>query len=812
MAGLPSTPTDDPPESLTRREHEILTYLVNGLSNQEIARKLFLAEKTVRWHNTQIFSKLGVSNRKEAVEKAVTFSLLGVMSAPSAPVPRHNLPLQPTPFVGRQRELEFIASQFNNLGTKLVTILALGGMGKTRLALAAAEHQLQLFRDGVFFVPLSTLSSPDDILMAIADHVGFNFYGSTSPRQQLLDYFRERQMLLVLDNFEHLLDGALLVADMLQVASGLRVLTTSRERLNLRGETVYALQGLDFPDSQSLENIQDYAAVKLFILNAERVHPGFELQVDDLPDLLRICRQTARLPLGIELAAGWLDVLSLAQIAAEIQKGIDILETEMRDVPERHRSIRVTFERTWERLTEDEQTVFRRLSVFRGGFTVAAAEVVADAGVRNLRQLASKALVRVLPDGRHDIHELLRQFGAEKLNASGEQAVTHAKYAAFFADFMQLRRNAVFNHQQLEVLDQIGADFENIRSAWDMLVEQRAFDELPKFLAGLWFFLHVYSRNQESVELFETTVNLLQSLPASDVTALALARLWAHLAWCYHDLGLSENGIVSAEAAIRLFDQHDSPEEQLVAYQGLAVIYRYRWEPENMRQFVEKGYELALKLGNRYWEAHSLIIYSQLAGMTGDTREAILRPLRQARTIYENTQNSWGLMLSYSTEAGNAFGAGDYEQAKHWAAQCQVLAQAFGNAFFRGTSALYLGMVALRQEDYGQAWNALHQALRTFWDAGLAHFVPGPMVNLVQLLLNDDKADLAVEVIALMERYPGYHGIGALFEVGPERFEKLRQELKLRLGLEGFDAAWARGEKRELSAVVAALLSESFTK
>jgi tetratricopeptide (TPR) repeat protein len=370
-----------------------------------------------------------------------------------------------------------------------------------------------------------------------------------------------------------------------------------------------------------------------------------------------------------------------------------------------------------------------------------------------------------------------------------------------------VRRDSIFSHQQVETLGQIGADLENIRTAWNMLVEQHLFDELSKFLNGLWFFFHVHSRNQESVELFETAVNVLRSLPISDMTDLTLARLWAHLVWCYHDLGLSEKGLASAEAALRLFDQQDSPEDRLVAYQGLTVIHKYRWEPENMRQFAEKGYELALKLGDHYWEAHSLMIHSQIAGMTGENREIVLRRLRQATAIYENTQNSWGLVLCYSTRAGIAFGAGDYAQAKHWASQCQVLAKAFGNAFFSGSSALYLGMVALRQEDHDHAWDSLRQALRIFWEAGLVHFAPGPMVNMAQLLLHGDKPELAIDILALTERHPGYHGHGALFAIGPHRFEALRQELQARLGADRFAAAWALGEKRDLSAVVAELLS-----
>ena len=163
-------------------------------------------------------------------------------------MPADYLPTSVTAFVGRQRELDEIAGLLNEPNTRLVTILAPGGMGKTRLALEAMRMQVGHYADGVFFVPLAPLSAASDIVTTIAENIGFRFYGENLPAQQLIDFLRERSLLLVLDNFEHLLDGAPLVVDLIQAAPGIRVLTTSRERLNLRGETVYSLSGLEFPD------------------------------------------------------------------------------------------------------------------------------------------------------------------------------------------------------------------------------------------------------------------------------------------------------------------------------------------------------------------------------------------------------------------------------------------------------------------------------------------------------------------------------------------------------------------------------------
>jgi tetratricopeptide (TPR) repeat protein len=341
-----------------------------------------------------------------------------------------------------------------------------------------------------------------------------------------------------------------------------------------------------------------------------------------------------------------------------------------------------------------------------------------------------------------------------------------------------------------------------------MLVDQQAFDELPKFLNSLRFFFHVRNRWQEGVELFETAANALQSFPRSNASELALARLWARLAWFYSFIGFWEKGKVTAEAAIRLLDRHDSPEDLLVAYRNLALIAMLLKDGETQRRMAEAGYALARKLGSRGHEAYCLIQLNFAAIRLNDDVDVAMRSVRQARAIFEDLGDQWGLMVSYLSEAGIAFQVGDYEQAKQWLLQGLAGAQAFGTTYYIASIVLYLGVVTLHQEDYGQAWDLLSQSLRAFWDAGYTHFAHAPLIRMAQLLLRADKAESAVEILALRDRYPGYHGHGALFEINADGVEKFRRELEARLGSDRFAAAWAHGRGRELSAVVAELLYE----
>jgi predicted ATPase len=235
---------------------------------------------------------------------------------------------------------------------RLITVVGPGGIGKTRLALEAAERQLgarsiagedadHRFPHGVFFVDLAALSVAEHIIPALAEALNFQLQGGVqdrrTPERQILDYLRQKRMLLIVDNFEHLLDGAELLAAVVQTASDIQVLATSRERLRLHEEQVYAIGGLEFPDWETPQDADRYSSARLFLQSARRVRHDFALHGDDLTHLSRICRLVDGMPLALILAASWADTLSLADIAAEIQRGLDFLETEWRDVPQRHR-------------------------------------------------------------------------------------------------------------------------------------------------------------------------------------------------------------------------------------------------------------------------------------------------------------------------------------------------------------------------------------------------------------------------------------------------------------------------------------------
>jgi predicted ATPase len=291
-----------------------------------------------------------------------------------APAPSTlRIPQPTTPFVGRDAELVELDRLLGDPAVRLVTILAVGGMGKTRLAIETAARQTPNFAHGICFVELAPLQFGTAILPTLADTLGLTFREDLSQTQQILDFLREKTLLLVFDNFEHLVESADLVSDLLQAAPQIKVLTTSRVPLGLQGEVRFHLGGLDVPGPDPTEDALNAAAVRLFAQGARRAQPGFKLEGGDLQDVVRIVRLVQGMPLGILLAAGWVEMMAPQEIAGEIARSLDFLATELRDIPERQRSMRAVFAQTWAMLGEREQQAFACLSTFRGGFSRLAA-------------------------------------------------------------------------------------------------------------------------------------------------------------------------------------------------------------------------------------------------------------------------------------------------------------------------------------------------------------------------------------------------------------------------------------------------------
>ncbi|MGQ0601189.1 MAG: BTAD domain-containing putative transcriptional regulator, partial [Anaerolineales bacterium] len=457
-----------------RDEHETAaTYAARQLALEpwhEAAHRQLMRALAARGLRAEALAQLETCRRVLADELGVepapeTLALGNQIRAGPPPAARlHGFPAPPTNFVGREQDVAAVVGQVcDDPDCRLLTLVGPGGIGKTRLALQAAAASLHGFPHGIYFVPLAPVTQPANIAAAIAHALNFRFRGQAEPLSQLLQHLRDREILLVMDNFEHLLAGAGLLSDILETAPAVRCLVTSREPLRLRWEWLFEVEGLATPGDGRAVEIENYSAVQLFVQVARQKQSRFRLDESTRPHVARLCRLVQGMPLGIELAAAWVRSLSTAEIVARIERSLDFLAAPMRDAPERHQSLRAVFTQSWDMLTETEQTIFERLAVFQGGFVRAAAERVAGASLLALAALVDKSLVRLSPSARYEIHEVLRQFALEQLHRSAPEAEqTTAEHCAYYAAFLQQREARLKAGQQKETLAEIEAEMENV--------------------------------------------------------------------------------------------------------------------------------------------------------------------------------------------------------------------------------------------------------------------------------------------------------------------------------------------------------------
>jgi predicted ATPase/DNA-binding XRE family transcriptional regulator len=391
--------------------------------------------------------------------------------------PRHNLPAQSTPFIGRESELAEIANLLADSNCRLLSLVGPPGSGKSRLALKAAESQISRFQHGVYLVSLAGVALAGLLPGAIA--AGLGLEPQDLSVSQLLSCLRQAGWLtlLVLDNFDHLLDGADLISDLLLHAPGLKLMVTSSQRLNVQSEWVLPLGGLSYPCTEAGFEADQYSAMTLFIQTARRMRGSFRPDDKEMAHVARICQLVEGLPLAIELAATWTRSLTCQEIAGEIEKGLDILNTSIRDIPERHRSMCAVFDQSWKLLTKEEQQVLPLLSVFCGGFTRQSARHVTGASLSVLSDLVDKSFVRLdnQPDGnsRYYLHELIRKYAGQKLWSAGEEAAGQARkrHLEYYVGLAERAAPELQGRGQTAWLNRLESDYDNLRAGFIWAVQ-----------------------------------------------------------------------------------------------------------------------------------------------------------------------------------------------------------------------------------------------------------------------------------------------------------------------------------------------------
>ncbi|HEX6222642.1 MAG TPA: adenylate/guanylate cyclase domain-containing protein [Acidimicrobiia bacterium] len=677
----------------------------------------------------------------------------------------NNLPEQITELIGRDAEVARIQKLLHD--NRLVTILAPGGTGKTHLAVQTAANLTSDYPDGVYFIALADISASDDIVQTVAETVGVSLSSREDPRTQLLEYLSPRTQLLVFDNFEHLADGAEIVSAILEAAPGIDVIATSRSRLEISGEAVLSLGGLDTVWATS-GNALKASGVQLFLDSARRIQPGIALGEEDVASLGEILRLTEGMPLGILLAAAWVDVLSIPDIAVEISKNVDFLESTAVDVPDRHRSVRAVFQYSWNLLSMAERRTFAALSIFRGGFTREAAESVTGASLRDLAGLVRKSLLWADPEtGRYSVHELLRQF-AEQESASDTQRHSEVLqlHAAYYANLARKAFDSVHSPHQSEMMVSLEPDLDNLRLAWRHHVNTNNSDQLHQMVGALWWAHELRGWYHAGLALLDPALEHVRTDdeqrqgPAFRASALAVQAAFAGV------LGRHDIADATSEEALSVARVSNDPESLLMASHLRAQTLLYLGRINEIPPIIEEATALAEGPAwngwetGRFWAAGLKTLEAFALLTTGEINHAGLL-LDESRARLEPLGELFYMSWNYGHRARLAMREGRLDDAAYLFSQSADRARRLGSLRTLHIALFGLGDARLAGGDPAGAQHAFVESLSVAERTGMVAEMLATLVRIAKAMAARGQTRGAVELLATVEAEPD--SVGRLF-------------------------------------------------
>lgn len=685
------------------------------------------------------------------------------------PTARHNLPAQLTPFFGRSAEIAEILARISNPNDRLLCLVGLGGAGKTRLALAAGERLLAAFPGGVWFVPLASIdeeisapaSSLEDALAgAISQALGLQLHSPDAPLAHLQRQLANRQALLILDSIEHLLEGTAgavvrdLILELLSSAPGLKILVTSRQRLMLQAESVLLVEGLEIPAEDGLENARDAHSVQMFSERARRVVGNFDPGAE-LACIVQLCRFVQGLPLAIELAATWALHYTCREIIDQMDS-LDIFSTALHDVPDRHRSIRMVFERSWELLSAEEQRVLLQASIFRGSFSRQAALAVTDGSIRELAALVDKSLLRRLAGGRYQLHELLRQFVLGKRREQLDRQESHqlqGRYRSYFLTLLHENESALNSRAAKQAVTALHQDLDNIRRAWQFGLEQADLTGLSDSLRALCLFYTLDGLFREGEALLERSAASLQRQQPGEDPAWTrlLARMQTERALLQNRQGRLDAAQATAERAVALAQSAGHAESQILARSHMGYALWRQGQTAPAQAILQEAGEIAEAAQRQDLASYVRARLGALALMQGgydESRRAFedyLRFCRNVGDLFEESlvRNNLGYIYHALRE---------YSPAQAYFEQSLAIKRELGVRQGMGNTLVNLGVIALTVGQYAQAHSRYQQALAFSRELGDQRLEGLALSNLSLFYAETGQFEESVEAARLAER------------------------------------------------------------
>ncbi|MBN1180451.1 MAG: tetratricopeptide repeat protein [Anaerolineae bacterium] len=645
----------------------------------------------------------------------------GLFLALPALLEGHHLPSPPTPLVGREAELEALTARLLDPSYRLMTVVGGSGIGKTRLALAAAHLVAQQFPHGVWFVDVARAPDTHDALtLATAHALGVALSGRQPPQRELVDFLRDKETLLVLDGMDTRIEaGVTFLLALLSGAPGVTVLATSQERLNLQAEAVTRLAGLPVPESELDPAAAAAGSVRLFAERTTRTGNGFVLDADTLPWTIRICQAVAGSPLGIELAAACTETLPVQEVARRVLANLDALATTMHDVPPRHHSLRAAFEAARSRLDAQEQQALAALSVFAGTFDEAAATAVAGTRGATLLSLADKSLLERAADGTYTLPSLAHQFALAQLAARGEEEAVRERHSAYYLGLVADTKGALRKLGAKQAILHIEAALAEVRQGWEWAVKHAQYAALDRGMEALARFYQLSGLFREGEATFGASVSQLQARVAGDGDAAGTWRVgWMQVALARFLIAQDRHAQAQAvlEATTHIVEA-PPPALQAAIQLEWGQALRMQGAHDAARAHVERGLALARADGLRHWEARGLFELAAIAYHTVALEQSQMYA-EQALAIYRQIREQRWEALTLTHLGAVAQRRAEYDQAEAHYHQSVQMFRDIGDTVSERDALLKLGTVLSARGLYDRALAYGEQALHGFRASG----------------------------------------------------------------------------------------------
>ncbi|MGI8967684.1 MAG: ATP-binding protein [Chloroflexota bacterium] len=724
-----------------------------------------------------------------------------------------SLPADLTPLVGREHEQAAVVHLLQSSSTRLLTLIGPGGVGKTRLALRVAESLAGAYAGGIWFVSLAPVTTPARVATAIAAALDVRDVRDRTTEESLIERLRDGEVLLILDNFEHVADAATLVSRLLLTCPGLTVLITSRASLHISGEHLLDVPPLRLPDSnvRLLAAVAlQYSAVTLFTQRARALRADFTLTEDVVAPVTTICQHLDGLPLAIELAAAQIRHLAPAELLTRLEHSVINLPLGPIDLPPRQQTMRATVAWSYELLSTAEQRLFRHLSVFRGGWSLAAAEAVAGESAEDafglLTALSDKSLVTRHDgdsDERFSMLETVREYGSEVLASHGEEEDAHRRHATYFLRLVQETQRAVREHGAAAWSSRLLPDRNNTASALQWLATDGYLEEALALAAGLVEYWLFWGQVRQGRAVLQQLLRLAgeHADGAVRVSGSAL-RAAGRLAWIQAEYA---EATVLYEQAMNAFHEEGDLGGQATTFTNLGTVAHLQSQYAQASSYYRQGLALAGEVGDRFGMAQPLSNLGLIAMQQGKYQEAATL-LDGALALWRGLGNDHMVAVTLANRANLAFRQGSYDEAGVLQVEALALKRTVGDPLAIAHSLGDLAWVEIERGQYKQARSLLGEALDIFQDLGQKVSFAECLEALARIAFHcydpTRSAVLYGAAAALREQVGATHHPADL-----PRHEAAIQDLRAAMNPCEFQAAWDRGLSLPLDRAMAAAMT-----